>query len=264
VTTALINGLQVYYEVSGDGPPLLFLNGSGSTIAEVRALLRPLKTQFQVLVADYRGMGRTEMPEIGYGMADLADDAIALADHVGWSSFGLLGISFGGMVAQEVAVTVPERVVRMVLMCTSSGGAGGSSYPLHALADAAPEGRATMSAQLMDTRFTDEWLDTHPDDRALVDDMIRRRTASAPSEAARRGARLQLEARAGHDVFDRLGRISSPTLVASGRYDGIAPPANGAAIAAQIPGAVARIYEGGHAFFRQDPAAMRDAVDFLR
>ncbi len=70
-------------------------------------------------------------------------------------------------------------------------------------------------------------------------------------------------ARRGHDVFDRLPRITCPTLVASGRYDGIAPPENGAAIADRIPGAVLRLYEGGHAFFAQDPAAFRDILDHL-
>ncbi|MEU0498808.1 alpha/beta hydrolase [Mycobacterium sp. NPDC006124] len=262
--TALIHDLEVFYEVLGDGPSVLFLNGSGSTVAEVRALLRPLAKQFQVLVADYRGMGRTAMPDARYGMVDLAADAIGLADHMGWSTFRLLGISFGGMVAQEVAVTVPERISRLVLMCTSSGGAGGASYPLQSLADLSAEDRARVSTQVLDTRFTPDWLETHPADRALADRMARRRRDEETTEVAIRGAQLQLHARAEHDVFDRLGRITSPTLVASGRFDGIAPPANGAAIAAQIRGAVARIYDGGHAFFLQDSAAMPDAVDFLR
>jgi len=262
VSFALIGGLELYFEVTGDGPPLLFLNGSGSTIAEVRPLVRPLADEFQVMVADYRGMGRTAAPDAPYEMSDLAGDAIGLADYVGWPSFGLLGVSFGGMVAQEVAVTVPERISRLVLMCTSSGGAGGSSYPLHTLADLAGDDRAKLSSQLVDSRFTAEWLDTHPSDRALVDGMARRRAMQ--SEVALRGAELQLQARAGHDVFDRLGRITSPTLIASGRFDGIAPPANGAAIAARIPRAVTRIYDGGHAFFLQDSTAMSDAVGFLR
>lgn len=96
---ALIGGLELYFEVTGDGPPLLFLNGSGSTIAEVRPLVRPLADEFQVMVADYRGMGRTAAPNAPYEMSDLAGDAIGLADYVGWPSFGLLGVSFGGMVA---------------------------------------------------------------------------------------------------------------------------------------------------------------------
>ena len=70
-------------------------------------------------------------------------------------------------------------------------------------------------------------------------------------------------ARAGHDVWDRLPSIACPTLVASGRYDEIAPAENGTAIASQIPGAEFRGYEGGHAFLVQDPAAMGDLIGFL-
>ena len=71
-------------------------------------------------------------------MADYAADALALLDHVGWDRARVVGVSFGGMVAQELAVTAPERVERLALLCTSPGGAGGASYPLHELA-ALPE-----------------------------------------------------------------------------------------------------------------------------
>jgi 3-oxoadipate enol-lactonase len=84
------------------------------------------------------------------------------------------------------------------------------------------------------------------------------------AETVRQGEALQLEARRGHDVYDRLPRISCPTLVASGRYDGIAPVANGEAIAHQIPDATLRVFEGGHLFFIQDPLAFPEIVDFLR
>ncbi len=207
-------------------------------------------------------MGRTSVPDTAYGMAELASDAIGLADHLGVSSFRVLGISFGGMVAQELAVTVPERISRLVLMCTSSGGAGGSSYPLHALADLAAEERERLSTQILDSRFTAEWLDAHPSDRALVDQMARRR-GRADGGGAAWGQTPAAGPRAGTTHSTGSGAVNTPTLVASGRFDGIAPPSNGAAIAARIPGAVARIYEGGHAFFLQDPAAMSDAVDFL-
>jgi 3-oxoadipate enol-lactonase len=263
VANALINGVEVYYEVSGDGPPLLFINGSGSTIDDVRPLIQLFVPAFEVAIADFRGMGRTSIPEAAYAMADLASDAIGLADHLGWHTFSLIGVSFGGMVAQEVAVTVPERIRRLVLMCTSSGGAGGSSYPLHELAQLEPGQRAAQSAQIMDTRFTPEWLAAHPEERALLDQLARQRNEE-PTADAERGAELQLQARAGHDVFDRLPRITSPTLVASGRFDGIAPPENGAAIAAQIVGAELRLYDGGHGFFVQDPTAIPDVMNFLR
>ena len=159
---ALINGIDVYYEVTGGGPPLLFINGSGSTLDGVRPLIGPFDPAFQVAVADSRGVGRTSVPDAAYAMADLASDAIGLADHLGWHTFNLIGVSFGGMVAQEVAVTAPERIQRLVLMCTSSGGMGGSSYPLHELAQLEPEQQAGLSAQVKDTRFTPEWLMAGP------------------------------------------------------------------------------------------------------
>ena len=246
----------------GDGRPLLFLNGSGSTIADVRPLLAVLTPHRRVAIADARGMGRTQVPTSPYSMAELAGDAIALADHLEWGTFDLMGVSFGGMVAQEVAVTAPDRISRLVLVCTSSGGTGGSSYPLQELALLEPDQRATLSTPLLDTRFTSEWLATHPTDRAMVTQMAQRRSL-ATTAAAQRGAELQLQARALHDVFERLPRITASTLVASGRFDGIAPPANGAAIAARIPGAELRLYDGGHLFFQQDPAALPDILDFL-
>ncbi len=78
-----------------------------------------------------------------------------------------------------------------------------------------------------------------------------------------RGEQAQLDARSRLDVIDRLGRITCPTLVASGRYDGIAPVDNGEAIAARVPGAELRVYEGGHMFFVQDPTALPAILDFL-
>jgi pimeloyl-ACP methyl ester carboxylesterase len=105
-------------------------------------------------------------------------------------------------------------------------------------------------------------LRTHPSDKALVALMAERRNGSK-SDEQRRGEREQLDARRRHDVCDRLPRVTCPTLVAGGKYDGIAPPANSEAIAALIPNAELRMYEGGHAFFAQDPNALADVTQFL-
>ena len=246
--TAIVNGIEVLHERGGDGPPLLFCNGSGATLATVAPLLDLLRSRFDVVAHDQRGLGGTAVPPGPYEMADYAADALALLDHVGWETARVVGISFGGMVAQELAVTAPERVERLALLCTSPGG-DAPSYPLHQLTAPPPP-------TLLDTRFDDEWLATHDADRAVVDGMAAR---PAPTE----GMRLQLDARSRHDVTDRLGRISCPTLVAAGRYDGIAPPANSEAIAARIPNAELRIYEGGHLFIVQDGRALPEIIEFL-
>jgi pimeloyl-ACP methyl ester carboxylesterase len=241
---------------------LLFLNGSGSSIATSELLIKLFTNDFEVLVHDQRGLGDTEIPPGPYTMADYAADAAALLDHAGWARARVVGVSFGGMVAQELAVTWPERVERLALLCTSPGGTGGASYPLHELAALPETERDRVGLALLDSRFTPEWLAAHPSDRGLADMMAARRAGAKTAEQLR-GEELQLEARSDHDVCDRLERITCPTLIACGRFDAIAPPSNGEAIAARVPGAELRQYDGGHAFFAQDPAALPDVISFL-
>jgi pimeloyl-ACP methyl ester carboxylesterase len=263
VPTVTVNGIACYYERRGEGPPLLFFNGSGSSIATSELLINLFTNDFDVLVHDQRGLGRSEIPPGPYEMADYAADAIALLDKVGWERARVIGVSFGGMVAQELAVTAPERVERLALLCTSPGGTAGASFPLHELAALSPEEQLAKGTQLLDTRFTPEWLASHEGDRRLAEMMSARR-GGEKTEEVRRGEAEQLDARSRHDVAGRLGAVSCPTLVACGRYDGIAPLANGEAIAARIRSAELKVYEGGHAFFAQDAAALPDIIGFLK
>ena len=259
--SAELNGIDVYYERRGEGSPVLFLNGSGATLASSGILLDVFAARCDVLAHDQRGLGRTEVPSDPYTMADYANDAVALLDHVGWERCRVVGMSFGGMVAQELAVTVPERVERLALLCTSPGGAM-PSYPLHELAALTADERAPRYLPLLDTRFTPEWLETHESDRNLVAMMAARVGGTKRPEVVR-GELAQLDARRRHDVLDRLGAITCPTLVAAGRFDGIAPLANSEAIAESVPDAELRVYEGGHAFVAQDRRAFPEVLDFL-
>jgi pimeloyl-ACP methyl ester carboxylesterase len=259
---AAVNGIEIGFERTGEGPRLLYVNGSGSTLADTAVVRAPFAERFELVAHDQRGLGLTSKPPGPYTMADYAADALGLLDHVGWDACAVVGVSFGGMVAQELAVTAPERVEGLALLCTSPGGPGGSSYPLHELAALSAEERAPIATRLLDTRFTQEWLATHDDDRFLAELMAARAARERTAEE-RHGELAQLDARRHHDVWDRLDRIGCPTLVASGRYDGIAPPANGEAIASRIPDAELRLYEGGHAFFAQDRTAFGDIIEFL-
>ena len=256
------SSISINYEIFGSGPRVLFFNGSGGSIEGSQLLINAFARTFQVLVHDQRGLGKTSVPDGPYSMADYAQDAAALLDHVGWQTTQVIGLSFGGMVAQEFGVTYPERVERLVLMCTSAGGIARSSYPLHQLAHLPTDERNKAMRLLTDTRFTDEWLAEHP-----VDAEIMRFQEDRPDTQKTNlqilGEQLQLEARIGHDVAGRLHLISAPTLVAAGRFDGIAPLANSQAIAERIPHSTLTVYEGGHPFYTQDRQAMRDIRTFL-
>jgi len=258
-----LDDVDLYYEVLGDGPRLLVFNGSGSTIDSVRPLIEVLASRCTVVVHDQRGLGRSAVPPPPYTMANYAADGAALLDHLGWPTTRIAGISFGGMVAQEFAVTWPERVERLALLCTSPGGPDTSSYPLEQLREMDPAARAELGLRLLDERFTRPgWFDDHPGDLALVSRLAGSQTEESTVERSV-GVAAQLGARSGHDVRDRLGRITAPTLVAAGRYDGIAPLANSRAIVAAVEGAQLEEFEGGHAFVAQDPDALVRVLAFL-
>jgi 3-oxoadipate enol-lactonase len=255
-----VNGVELYWEQRGRGPRLLFCNGSGTTLQAVRPFLDVVAASFDLLAWDYRGLGRSVPLADPYTMADLAADAVGLLEIAGWDTCRVLGVSFGGMVAQEFAVTNPERVERLALACTSAGGGGGSSYPLQQLP---AEQRDAAELKLADSRWDERWLEAHPADRALTESL----TAAGHNRqhpAAAAAYQAQLDARAGHDVWDRLDAIRCPTLVGYGKYDGIAPAPNSTAIASRIRGAELRGYEGGHLFLFQDPAALPEYEAFLQ
>ncbi|MGV0993080.1 MAG: alpha/beta fold hydrolase [Mycobacterium sp.] len=258
---AVCNGVDLHYERRGHGPRLLYCNGSGASLASVRPLLGMLAARFDLLAFDYRGMGASAPVAEPYTMADLAADVAGLLDVVGWERTALMGLSFGGMVAQECAVTFPERLDRLALLATSPGGAF-ASYPLDELSVLPAEERAERSLRLSDRRWSAEWLSAHPAQASLATGFAAGH-GGEETEAQALGRLLQLQARKGHDVLDRLHRVSCSTLVGSGSYDDIAPPANGQVIADRIPKATLHVYDGGHMFLVQDPAAWPDVAAFL-
>ena len=259
---AHLRGVDVYFEVHGSGPRVLVFNGSGATVQAAAPMVQKLAEHFEVLIHDQRCLGRSTVTDEVPTMADYAADGAALLDHLGWRSARVFGISFGGMVAQEFAVTWPERVERLALLCTSAGGAGGSSFPLHTIPDLPVEEQQRLRLHLADSRYTPEFLAANPFDRMLVE-LAEAGRAAPKSDTQLRGERLQLLARSGHDVWDRLHRIVCPTLVACGRYDALAPIANSEAIAGRVVGSELRSFSGGHAFLWQDRAAWPTVVEFL-
>lgn len=261
---APLNGLNIYFERAGDGPPLLFISGTGGDLrVQPNVFASPLAKRFDLLAYDQRGLGRTDKPDAPYSMAQYADDAAALLDHVGWDAVRVIGVSFGGMVAQELVLRHPRRVSRLVLACTSPGGAGGASYPFHEIGHLTGEARARHLLPISDTRRDAAWAAANPEEyEKLVALSAADPFAGEPGRAE--GARRQLEARAGHDTWDRLPQIACPVLIAAGRYDGVALPETQSRMAERIPGAELRWFEGGHLFMLQDRSAYPAMIAFLQ
>ncbi|MFZ5587328.1 MAG: alpha/beta fold hydrolase [Thermodesulfobacteriota bacterium] len=260
-----LRGIDIYYEISGVGPKVLFLNITGGDLRQRPNIFdSPLAARHTVLALDQRGLGQSGRPDIPYTMADYADDAAALLEALDWGPTPVVGVSFGGMVAQELALRHPGLVTRLVLACTTSGGAGGSSYPLHELAALPAEQKAARMVELGDLRRDAAWRQAHPEEfGALVEQALARLRLGADEPNRALGARRQLEARIGHDTHDRLKGVQAPTLVCGGLFDGVARPPALAALAAAIPGARLELFQGGHQFLDQDPRAWERVLDFL-
>lgn len=263
VPTTVANGIELYFERSGAGPRLLFISGTGGDLrVKPNVFDGPFAKAFDLLAYDQRGLGRSEKPDVAYAMADYADDAAALMERQGWEDALVVGVSFGGMVAQELVLRHPQRVRRLVLACTSPGGAGGASYPFHEIGHLKGEARASHLIPISDTRRDAAWAAAHPEQYAQFVAMgAADPYAEEPGHAM--GAQRQLMARAAHDTWERLPQIACPVLIAAGRYDGIALPETQERMASRIPGAELQWFEGGHLFMILDRAAYPAMIGFL-
>ncbi|KRB52334.1 MAG: alpha/beta fold hydrolase [Pseudomonadota bacterium] len=260
---ATVNGLSLYFERAGSGERLLFISGTGGDLRnKPNQFDGPLARAFDMISYDQRGLGRSDKPDLPYSMTDYADDAAALMESQGWDAAHVVGVSFGGMVAQELALRHPRKIRRLVLACSSPGGAGGASYPFHEIGHLTGEARAKHLTPISDTRRDDAWASANPETYAKV---IALTSADpfADEPGRREGAQRQLEARAAHDTWERLPQIAVPTLIAGGRYDGVALPETQERMAARIPGAELRMFDGGHLFMIQDRTAVPAMIEFL-
>lgn len=264
MSTAELNGLNFHYERAGTGDRLLLISGTGADLRnKPNQFDGPLAKAFDLLSYDQRGLGQSDKPDRPYSMAEYGDDAAALMDHLGWDDALVVGVSFGGMVAQELVLRHPSRVRRLVLACTSPGGAGGASYPFHEIEHLTGEPRARHMIPISDTRRNAAWAAANPQ---AYEQLVALSSADpfAGEPGRKVGAHRQLEARAAHDTWDRLPQIACPVMIAAGRYDGVALPETQEKMAAQIPGATLKFFEGGHLFMIQDRAATPAMVEFLK
>lgn len=254
---------KTYYEVHGDGEPLLLHPGFGCTVEIYWRNTQPLAEHFRVIVFDPRGAGRSDDGPPTLLMKDYADDAAALLDALGVDTAHVLGTSFGGMVAQHIAIEHPERVRRLVLACTTPGGASHVKPP--------PENMIKFMATSGITDPVDAMRSTYAlnySDRFVAknDEILAARArANQHLRSTPEGQAGQLHAVQNHDTTARLAEISVPTFVPHGIDDGTVPVENGKILAAGIPNARLKLYSGGrHLFFTECADELNsDIVAFL-
>ncbi|TNE47640.1 MAG: alpha/beta hydrolase [Deltaproteobacteria bacterium] len=262
---APVRDIQMYYEIQGKGPRLLVIPGTGSDLRQPGSFFQsPVAKEFEILQFDPRGMGQTDKPDQPYSMEDYAEDTHALLEYLGWDTVHVLGISFGGMIAQEYALRYPEEIERLVLACTSSGGDGGPSFPIHNLPDEPLEDHVRRLLRIFDTRITDEWIQHNSRFwERKVERMVSRLSVGAEDPGHEVGKQRQLEARRDHNTYHRLPQLFMPVYVCGGTYDGAVPAENIHAIHQQIPQAQLDFFEGGHLFLMEDLSAHQAIRDFL-
>ena len=242
------DGTSVAWESHGDGPPLLLIHGLGYARWGWEPIVAPLRQTFRVLLFDNRGIGGSDRPSGPYSTAQLAADAVSVLDAAEVERANVLGTSLGGMVAQEFVLSRADRVDRLVLACTTPGGA--SSYPLPEATIRLMQESASLPPDERLRRFVENAL-SDPYDERIVDLIMAHRLQEAqPLEAWEAQAAAALS----FDVFDRLGDIAVPTLVVTGTADRVVDCRNSELLSERIPGARLERFDGcGHLFFWQEP-----------
>jgi pimeloyl-ACP methyl ester carboxylesterase len=253
-----INGVELQYDLQGSGEPLVLIHGAQGDRSMFAGTVPALVNQFGVLTFDQRGSGESEKPDMEYSIALLADDTAALMDHVGFSSAHIVGVSMGGMIAQEFVLRHPHKVRSLVLGCTTPGGpkairfGGGVLARAYATEPLSPEERGRALAE---AACTQGYIEQHPE---IIPAMIeaRRQRPLDPLALSHR-----MKAAYAHDAYDRLAQIACPTLVITGKDDALISWENSRILAERIPGAKLVLLEpAGHVFWLEQPEKSLAAI----
>lgn len=259
---AEINQMKFNYIIKGSGPRVLFIHGIGADIKHPVGILNTvIPEHFEVLAFDPRGLGESSPSPSPYSVADMADDAARLAASLGWENYHVIGISMGGMVAQELALRHPQAVDRLVLGVTNPGG----RYPGPLILDIMDTLPLREKLRLADTRQDRAWMAANPGPVRMLEQHINADGELRNADPARRkGFDDQARAVLAHDTYDRLPGIMCPTLAFAGMYDGGNPYPMSQAMAEQIPNARFVLLESGHATWYANPACWNMIREFLQ
>ncbi|MDE5414490.1 alpha/beta fold hydrolase [Alkalihalobacterium chitinilyticum] len=258
------NGAEIYYEVHGQGEPLLLIMGLSHNSLSWFRTLPELAKHYKVIIFDNRGCGKSETPTSPYSIELMAEDARAVLDAAEVDSAHVYGISMGGMIAQRLTLLYPERVKSLVLGCTTAGGPNhvqpsmevSMQMMARANSQATPEEMAWEAARLI---YSSSFIETNRD---IIAEDIKKRI-EIPTSA--QGYMLQLQACLGHHTDEELHQIKCPTLVFHGDADVLVPYPNGQNLANKIPNAeLITIPGAGHIYTSEAPDLVHNKLrEFL-
>ncbi|HET7120500.1 MAG TPA: alpha/beta hydrolase [Solirubrobacterales bacterium] len=243
---------ELHYERRGAGEPLLLIQGmSGTHLAWGEPFRAPLEEAFDVVAFDNRGIGLSAPIDGPFTIAEMATDTVGLLDALGIESAHVVGISMGGMIAQELALAHPGRLRSLTLGCTYCGGPGSRLMPQ----ENAEKLLGGLSSGDREKAIRAAWeVNLSPAFRAEESRFAAFHEMATKVPAAKQTIELQAQAVFGHDTQGRIGEIAVPTLIVHGDEDGVLPFANGELIASLLPAARFVAFAGvGHMFWWEQP-----------
>jgi 3-oxoadipate enol-lactonase len=230
----IANGIAQYYERRGAGPPLILIHALGVDHRMWEQQYPALDAACTTFVYDVRGHGQSDIPSGPYSLSDFAEDLVGLMDALGLDQAHLAGLSMGGMIAQQFAITRPDRIRSLVLADTTSEYNQEIRRQFAERARIAEErGMAPLVEATMARWFTEEFRSAHPD----IIDHVRSILTSTHAIGYAASCRAVGEV----DLTERLVSIAVPTLVLVGSKDVSTPPAMALRIHEYIPGSTYQI-----------------------
>ena len=258
-----VGNVNLYCEEWGSGEPLLLIMGMGANTTDWEPQVQSLRKEHRLIAFDNRGSGRSDRPDEPVTMEQLADDAVALLDSFGVERSHIFGMSMGGMIAQELALRHPQRLLTLILGATMCGGPNAVHPPMKRIMkwigtrDLPPREAAEAGLPfLYSPRFINDMKEE------LINSSLRTAHLRAPKDTIHH----QLTAITRFDSYHRLPSIQTPTLVMTGSEDLIVPTENSRILASRIPQAKLVEFSGmGHGFLRESSSQVNETLlAFLR
>lgn len=256
---AQVNGIELFYTVQGDSnnPSLLLISGFNSDSSAWAALMPFLVKHYQVIRFDNRGIGRTTAPNHPYTVQQMAADTVALLDVLSIETAHIAGHSLGGQIAQELALSYPDKVVSLLLLsCWAERDAKFNSL-IQLFGDLAQQLDATLYYKILVPWLFTESFYAMP---GLMDQLLIW-IESQPFPPTPHGLYHQSRAVLSSGTIERLAQIHCPTLVLVGQEDLLTPVRFSQQLAAGIAKAELVVLErGGHSFIVETPEAVGQAM----